>query len=313
MLALLNLLDNQRQDIPMAAVLRSPLGDAPGAGRRPGPHSPGLSRRRPAPLPFHEAVVRYAAEQDDELAARLRDFLARACRLARVGSAAAAGRVALGDLPADRLPRLLRRPAATATSASPTCCTSTSEPASSALPAPGALALHAVPSGPSGRVGPGPARRSPRRPTMSCAIMSIHRSKGLEFPVVVLPDLGKAINLQDCQGSILVDRVAGLGMAVVDEPRLVRYPSLASTLVKERLQQQAMAEELRVLYVAMTRAREHLILVGIAADSACETLGGRWSNHAGAFPAEAILGCTHDARLDRPRCRRHRQCGRAGL
>ncbi len=48
-------------------------------------------------------------------------------------------------------------------------------------------------------------------------LMSIHRAKGLEFPVVILADLGKAINLQDCQGTILVDRSAGLGLEVVDE------------------------------------------------------------------------------------------------
>ena len=57
-------------------------------------------------------------------------------------------------------------------------------------------------------------------------------------------------------------------MSVVDEERQIRYPSLASTLVQDRLRRQAMAEELRVLYVAMTRAREHLVLVGTCGESA---------------------------------------------
>jgi ATP-dependent helicase/nuclease subunit A len=121
-------------------------------------------------------------------------------------------------------------------------------------------------------------------------IMSVHRSKGLEFPVVVLPDLGKRINLQDCAGPILVDRQAGLGMVVVDDDRQARYPSLASTLVQERLRRQSMAEELRVLYVAMTRAREHVVLVGTCDESSPEKWKGRWSDHRGPLPSDAIVG-----------------------
>src|SRR5258708_26530692 len=63
-------------------------------------------------------------------------------------------------------------------------------------------------------------------------IMSIHRSKGLEFPIVILPDLGKAMNMSDCRGHILIDRHAGLGMSVVDEQKRCRYPSLALTVVQ---------------------------------------------------------------------------------
>ena len=123
-------------------------------------------------------------------------------------------------------------------------------------------------------------------------IMSVHRSKGLEFPVVILPDLGKAINLSDCQGPVLFDRELGLGMSVVDDAKQARYPSLASTLVQERLRRQSMAEELRVLYVAMTRAKEHLILVGTCAEEAPERWRGRWADHRGALPADSV----HSAR-----------------
>src|SRR5688500_14896394 len=119
--------------------------------------------------------------------------------------------------------------------------------------------------------------------------MSVHRSKGLEFPVVFLPDLGKAINLQDCSGAILADRKAGLGMAVVDEHRRVRYPSLASTLVHNRLRQQALAEEMRVLYVAMTRAKEHLVLIGTCRPETPAKWAARWTGHDGPLPADAVL------------------------
>ena len=97
-------------------------------------------------------------------------------------------------------------------------------------------------------------------------IMSVHAAKGLEFSIVFVPDLGKRINLQSCQGPILADRAAGLGMVVVDEEKRCRYPSLALTLVQNRLRQQSLAEELRVLYVAMTRAKEHLVLIGTAGE-----------------------------------------------
>ncbi len=120
-------------------------------------------------------------------------------------------------------------------------------------------------------------------------IQSIHRSKGLEFPVVILPDLGKKINFQDASGSVLLDRAAGLGLEVIDLERQIRYPSLASTVVRQRIRQQTIAEELRVLYVAMTRAREHLILVGTCGEKQPEQWISRWENHVGAIPAQTVL------------------------
>jgi ATP-dependent helicase/nuclease subunit A len=93
-------------------------------------------------------------------------------------------------------------------------------------------------------------------------IMSIHRSKGLEFPVVVLPDLGKRFNLEDARRIMLFDRQRYIGLPVVDLEQGVRYPTLSSLAVADEIGRQIRAEELRILYVAMTRAREHLILIG---------------------------------------------------
>jgi ATP-dependent helicase/nuclease subunit A len=81
-------------------------------------------------------------------------------------------------------------------------------------------------------------------------------------------------------------------MDVVDEEKQVRYPSLASTLVSARLRKQSMAEELRVLYVAMTRAKEHLIGVGTCKADAAEEWEALWSTHEGRFPPGDVVGAS---------------------
>src|SRR5205085_3544413 len=123
-------------------------------------------------------------------------------------------------------------------------------------------------------------------------IMSVHHSKGLEFPVVFLPELGKKINLQDTQGNILLDKRAGLALSAVDEEKRIRYPSLPTILVQQSLKRQSLAEELRVLYVAMTRAKEHLILSGTCNDTKCEQWATRWQSHTGPLPPDDILNAT---------------------
>ena len=97
-------------------------------------------------------------------------------------------------------------------------------------------------------------------------IMSVHKSKGLEFPVVFLADLGKEFNLRDLAGDVLLHPDAGLGPMLCDVHRRVKYPTLAHRAVKERARVDALAEEMRILYVGMTRAKERLILVGSATD-----------------------------------------------
>jgi ATP-dependent helicase/nuclease subunit A len=93
-------------------------------------------------------------------------------------------------------------------------------------------------------------------------LMSIHRSKGLEFPIVVLADLGKKFNASELSDTVLLDDRLGL-CALIRPPRAARfYPSLPYWLAQRELRTQTLAEELRLLYVAMTRARDRLVLVG---------------------------------------------------
>lgn len=93
-------------------------------------------------------------------------------------------------------------------------------------------------------------------------IMSIHKSKGLEFPVVFVAGLGNKFNLRDLNQPVLIHRELGLGPQVVDLTSRCLYPTLPRLAIKRRLRSESLSEELRVLYVAMTRAREKLFLVG---------------------------------------------------
>ncbi|MBM3334860.1 PD-(D/E)XK nuclease family protein, partial [Candidatus Sumerlaeota bacterium] len=93
-------------------------------------------------------------------------------------------------------------------------------------------------------------------------IMSIHKSKGLEFPVVFLADIARVFNFQSARGDLVVDRDLGLGVRNVDTDRAIKYPTAAHLVVGRQIERETMAEEMRLLYVAMTRAREKLVLCG---------------------------------------------------
>ena len=91
-------------------------------------------------------------------------------------------------------------------------------------------------------------------------ILSIHKSKGLEFPVVFLCGLERQFNEADSRSTILFHDVLGLGPKRTDRARMIRYTTIARDAVALRLRQQLRAEELRLLYVAMTRAEHKLFL-----------------------------------------------------
>ena len=286
MLSLLRILDNQQQDVPLAAMLRSPLSglaqpDDCLARIR-------LAYRDAQEIPFHRAVVLYAENQNDELAAQLKAILRDLSEWRRMAHqrplaeviwhiydatgylAFCAGmedgqqRVAnlidfyerarqFGSFHRQGLSRFMQ------------FLDSLAEQSDLGAPSVASEADDVV------------------------RIMSVHRSKGLEFPVVIVPDLGKKHNLQDAHGTVLVDRDVGIGLMVADEKLRVKYPSLAHALVQDRIKQQTLAEEMRVLYVAMTRAREHLILMGTSEESSLQQWRDEWAAHVGPLPSPRIL------------------------
>jgi ATP-dependent helicase/nuclease subunit A len=103
------------------------------------------------------------------------------------------------------------------------------------------------------------------------SILSIHRSKGLEKPVVLVCGLNRRLNREDLMRPVLFHPVLGVGPKGLDRSRMVEYQTLARRAVARQLEREMMAEELRLLYVAMTRAREKLILT-IALPGGLDTL-----------------------------------------
>lgn len=91
-------------------------------------------------------------------------------------------------------------------------------------------------------------------------IMSIHKSKGLEFPVVFLCNLSRRFNTESLRAQVLCDKTLGLGLSVADHGKRLRYPSVAKRAIMARMEAESVSEEMRVLYVAMTRARDRLIM-----------------------------------------------------
>ncbi len=293
MLSLLQLLDNAEQDIPLAAVMRSPLA-------APGPFTAGdllAIRTHARDVPFHAAAAAYAHDgADPDLRGRLGEFYARMARFrqwARQRSLAdvlwdvyeETGYLAyVGGLPRGRQRRA------------------------------NLIGLHdrARQFGTFRRQG---LRRFLRfidqlrkqeqdLGTPSAAseaddvvrILSVHQSKGLEFPVVFVAGLGTRFNLSDAAGQVVLHRTAGMGMRVVEAEAGITYPSLAHQIVADEIRRDGLAEELRILYVAMTRAREHLILVGTADKD--DLLHDSLSPQGAAGPVDALTLTTASNAMD---------------
>lgn len=101
--------------------------------------------------------------------------------------------------------------------------------------------------------------------TDSVRIMSIHKSKGLQFPVVFVAGMGKQFNLQDARKSTIIDADYGIGADYTDLDLRIKQPTLIKKFMANQIKKNTLAEEIRILYVALTRAEEKLVLTGTAA------------------------------------------------
>lgn len=119
-------------------------------------------------------------------------------------------------------------------------------------------------------------------------LMTIHSSKGLEFPVVFLGGMGRPFNQMDFHEPYLFDQSFGLAVKAIDPDKRISYTSLPFLSMKEKKQMELKAEEMRVLYVAMTRAKEYLFLVASVKDLA-KTLT-KWEDAQSVLPEEMLPG-----------------------
>ena len=97
-------------------------------------------------------------------------------------------------------------------------------------------------------------------------IMSIHKSKGLEFPIVFLSGTGKQFNMRDLNEKILLHQELGIGPRYINYDRKIEYDTLAKEAIKLQTKKETLSEEERVLYVALTRSKEKLIITGLSKD-----------------------------------------------
>lgn len=114
-------------------------------------------------------------------------------------------------------------------------------------------------------------------------IMSIHKSKGLEFPVVFVAGMSKQFNTQDTKGSVILHPDWGAGLDLIDLKRRTKTPTFLKKMIREETVLENLAEEMRILYVALTRAKEKLIMTGTVRMSEEGEIAGT----SGVFRAEA--------------------------
>ncbi len=255
----LSVLDNFKQDIPLAAVLRSCFGEI-------SDNEMAMIRGTYPKLPFHQAVLKYSRCEENPLQEKLRKCLERMN----------GHREKASHLPMQELLRLIiegtgyryyitAMPGGEQRSANLEMLLVKAAAFESTSYRGLFNFIRYIQLLKKYEVDFGEASLLDERDD-AVRIMSIHKSKGLEFPIVFLIGMGKEFNLQDAKKRVVVHPELGLGMEYILPDKRVRTTSLMKNVIQKQIALDALGEELRVLYVAMTRAKEKLILSGWVKD-----------------------------------------------
>ena len=264
MLNYLRVLDNQKQDIPLSAVLHSPIGNV---------DSTDMAKIRGAypEVPYHEACVRYAAEGTDEtLRKKLKDFWILTEGLRKEAEYLPIHKllwVIYDKTSYEQIVRLQPNGAVRAANLQMLIQKALDFESTSYR---GLFNfVRYIENLQKYEVDYGVAESSAGNEN-AVRIMSIHKSKGLEFPIVFVSGLGKRFNKQDSKERIAMHPDLGLGTDAIDPEKRIKVPTLQKKMIQKQIELESLGEELRVLYVALTRAKEKLIMTGFLKNAAEE-------------------------------------------
>ena len=264
-LSLLKLIDNSRLDLDLLTVLRSPVGgfDAQDLARVRQSKPEASFRDAAAELAARAGGEAFRSTEEAALSLRLNDFFTRLQRWADTGNLMRMGdfvwallmetglldyarAMPEGELRAAQLMKLVERAAEYEASIK------------------GDLAgfIKVLEEGDPGEFG-AEVPKNLGADEDYVRIMSIHKSKGLEFPIVFLADTGKKFNMRDTFGDLLLHKDLGIALKEVDPERRVYRTSLPQLAIQKAIEREALSEELRILYVALTRAVDRLMVTGV--------------------------------------------------
>ena len=266
MLNLLKILDNRKQDIPLSAVLHSPIGNVDSAE---------MAKIRGAypDLPYHEACVKYSLEGEEEfLKDKLQSFWNLIDNLRRKAEYLPIHKLLWEIYDKTSYEQIVRlQPNGEVRVANLQMLVQKALDFEATSYRGLFNFVRYIENLQKYEVDYGVAESSAGNEN-AVRIMSIHKSKGLEFPIVFVSGLSKKFNKQDVKERIVMHPDLGLGTDAIDPEKRIKFPTLSKKMIQKQIELESLGEELRVLYVALTRAKEKLIMTGTLKNASQEVL-----------------------------------------
>ena len=266
MLNLLSVLDNQKQDIPLSAVLHSPIGDVTSSEMA-------QIRAEYKEIPYHEACMRYVGEGTNEkLCRKLKSFWKLVEELRRKAEYLPIHKLLWEIYDQTSYEQIVRmQPNGAVRVANLQMLVQKALDYESTSYRGLFHFVRYIENLQKYEIDYGVAEGAAGNEN-AVQIMSIHKSKGLEFPIVFVAGLGKKFNKQDTKDRIVMHPELGLGTEAINPEKRMRIPTLQKKLIQKQIELESLGEELRVLYVALTRAKEKLIMTGTLKNAQEEVL-----------------------------------------